>query len=123
MAELKHDESCIEGRNPVMEALKSGTNIDKIYMLKGDSQGSVIKIRRMAQEKRIPIVEVDRRKLDEMSVSHSHQGVIAKVSPVEMDLDTCAVIFFFNKSTSSPSLVYNPLLILESNCTAVTIAS
>ena len=74
MAELKVDESCIEGRNPVMEALKSGTNIDKIYIIKGEAQGSVIKIRRMAQEKRIPIVEVDRRKLDEMSNSHSHQG-------------------------------------------------
>ena len=83
MAELKVDESCIEGRNPVMEALKSGTNIDKIYIIKGEAQGSVIKIRRMAQEKRIPIVEVDRRKLDEMSNSHSHQGVIAKTSPVD----------------------------------------
>ena len=83
MAEVKLEESRIEGRNPVMEALRSGTNIDKIYIQKGDSQGSVIKIRRMAQDKKIPVVEVDRRKLDEMSNSHSHQGVIAQVSPVD----------------------------------------
>lgn len=79
----KFDESRIEGRNPVMEALKSGTNIDKIYIQKGEAQGSVIKIRKIAQEKRIPLVEVDKRKLDEMSNSHSHQGVIAQVSPVD----------------------------------------
>lgn len=76
-------EGRIEGRNPVMEALKSGKTIDKIYMLKGDGQGSVIKIRRMAQDKKIPIVEIDRKKIDEMSQSHSHQGVIALVSPVD----------------------------------------
>lgn len=73
----------IEGRNPVMEALKSGKTIDKIYLLKGDGQGSVVKIRSLAKQKKIPIVEIDRKKMDEMSVSHSHQGVIALVPPVD----------------------------------------
>lgn len=73
----------IEGRNPVMEALKSGKTIDKIYLLKGDGQGSIVKIRSLAKQKKIPIVEIDRKKMDEMSVSHSHQGVIALVPPVD----------------------------------------
>ena len=73
----------IEGRNPVMEALKSGKTIDKIYVLKGDGQGSVVKIRALAKQKKIPIVEIDRKKMDEMSESHSHQGVIALVPPVD----------------------------------------
>lgn len=76
-------EGRIEGRNPVMEALKSGKTIDKIYLLKGDGQGSIVKIRSLAKQKKIPIVEIDRKKMDEMSVSHSHQGVIALVPPVD----------------------------------------
>ncbi|MBO5453717.1 MAG: 23S rRNA (guanosine(2251)-2'-O)-methyltransferase RlmB [Clostridia bacterium] len=73
----------IEGRNPVLEALKSGKNIDKIYLSKGDIQGSVIKIKAIAKEKRIPVVEVERKKLDDMSETKSHQGVIALAPPVD----------------------------------------
>ena len=56
----------IEGRNPVMEALKSGKEIDKIYIAKGETQGSIIKIKGIAKEKGVLIVETDRKKLDEM---------------------------------------------------------
>ncbi len=73
----------IEGRNPVTEALKSGRNIDKIYIKKGDRQGSIIPIIRMAKEKGIIISETAGRKLDEMSESKNHQGVIALCSAVE----------------------------------------
>lgn len=73
----------IEGRNPVIEALKSEANIDKLYLLKGDTQGSIIKIRSMAKSKGILVIEADKRKLDEMSETGSHQGVIATTSPVE----------------------------------------
>lgn len=72
----------IEGRNPVMEALSSDRQIDKIYILKGERHGSVNKIIGMARDKKIQVVEVDRRKLDEMSETKSHQGIIASVSPV-----------------------------------------
>lgn len=72
----------IEGRNPVMEALKAGRQIDKIYVLKGERHGSVNKITGMAKAKKIPVVEIDRKKLDEMSETQSHQGIIACVSPV-----------------------------------------
>ena len=73
----------IEGRNPVTEALKSGRNIDKIYVKKGDKHGSIIPIIRMAKEKGITITETDGRKLDEMSETGAHQGVIALCSMAE----------------------------------------
>ena len=73
----------IEGRNPVIEAIKSGRSIDKIYVLKGESHGSVIKIKAMARDKRIPVVEIDKKKFSEMSDIASSQGVVANVSPVE----------------------------------------
>lgn len=67
----------IEGRNPVIEALKSGRTIDKILIQSGERNGSVKKIIALAREKKIVITEVDKAKLDKMSVTHSHQGVIA----------------------------------------------
>ena len=67
----------IEGRNPVIEALKSGRAIDKILIQSGDKNGSVKKIIALAREKKIVISEVDRQRLDKLSVTHSHQGVIA----------------------------------------------
>lgn len=73
----------IEGRNPVTEALKSGRNIDKIYVKKGDRHGSIIPIIRMAKEKGIQISEADARKLDEMSETGAHQGVIAVCAAAE----------------------------------------
>lgn len=73
----------IEGRNPVIEALKSGKNIDKIYIQKGDTQGSIIKIKAIARDKRIPVTEVERKKLDDMSETKSHQGVVALAPPID----------------------------------------
>ncbi|MFI3210084.1 MAG: 23S rRNA (guanosine(2251)-2'-O)-methyltransferase RlmB [Peptostreptococcaceae bacterium] len=68
----------IEGRNPVIEAIKSDREIDKI-MIAG-KEGSIKKILGMAKDKGIIVQNVDRNKLDEISESHSHQGVIAMVS-------------------------------------------
>ncbi len=73
----------IEGRNPVTEALKSGRYIDKIYIKKGDKHGSIIPVIRMAKEKGILITETDGRKLDEMSETGNHQGVIALCAAAE----------------------------------------
>ena len=73
----------IEGRNPVAEALKSGRNIDKIYIKKGDRHGSIIPIIRMAKEKGIQISEADASRLDEMSETGNHQGVIALCAAAE----------------------------------------
>lgn len=67
----------IEGRNPVIEALKSGRPIEKILIAKGDVSGSIREIIGIAKEKKLVIQNVDRKKLNEMSASHAHQGVIA----------------------------------------------
>lgn len=67
----------IEGRNAVIEALRSGENIDKIYLAKGETDKTLGHIASRAREKGIVVVEADRRKLDGMSRTHSHQGVIA----------------------------------------------
>lgn len=77
------DEGRLEGRNPVMEALKAGRTIDKILVSKGEKEGSIRKIIAMAKEKNIIIQEVDRAKLDSISVTRAHQGVIAYVSAKE----------------------------------------
>ena len=67
----------IEGRNAVIEALRSGENIDKIYLAKGETDKTLGHIASRAREKGIVVVEADRRKRDGMSRTHAHQGVIA----------------------------------------------
>ena len=67
----------IEGRNAVIEALRAGTAIDKIYLAKGETDKTLGHIASKARAAGIVVVEADRRKLDGMSRTHSHQGVIA----------------------------------------------
>ncbi len=67
----------IEGRNAVMEALKNDREIDYIYIKKGEMEGSINKIIGKAKDKKILIKIVDKNKLDEMSESKNHQGIIA----------------------------------------------
>ncbi len=73
----------IEGRNPIIEALRSGREIDKILVARGDRNGSIVKIISDAKKKGIVIQEVDRAKLDSMSQTKNHQGVIAYVATAE----------------------------------------
>ncbi len=78
----------IEGRNPIIEALKNNRSIEKIMVNKASKEGSIKKILAMAKEKKVIIQEVDRHKLDQMSESHAHQGVIAITSDYRYyDLD------------------------------------
>ena len=77
---MNEEKAFVEGRHPVEEALLSGRTIDKIYIAKGGKSANVNDILSMANEKKIPVSFVDRKKIDEMSESHSHQGIIAKVS-------------------------------------------
>jgi 23S rRNA (guanosine2251-2'-O)-methyltransferase len=67
----------IEGRNAVMEALRAGTAIDKIYLQKGETDKTLGHIASKARAAGTVVVEADRRKLDAMSRTHAHQGVIA----------------------------------------------
>lgn len=75
--EIEVREDILEGRNPVFEALKSGRQIDKILLAKGDNKGSVTRIIAMAKEKKILISEVERAKLDAISATGAHQGIVA----------------------------------------------
>ena len=67
----------IEGRNAVIEALRVGESIDKIYLARGETDAALGHIAASARDKGIVVVECDRRKLDGMSRTHAHQGVIA----------------------------------------------
>ena len=67
----------IEGRNAVIEALRAGTAIDKIYLAKGDTDSALGHIANTARANGVVVVNADRRKLDEMSRTPAHQGVIA----------------------------------------------
>ena len=67
----------IEGRNAVIEALRAGTAIDKIYLAKGDTDATLGHIASKARAAGVVVVETDRRKLDAMSRTHAHQGVVA----------------------------------------------
>lgn len=65
----------IVGRNAVLEHLKAGKDVEKIYVQKGELKGSIHKITGIAHEKGIVVVECDKKKLDEMSGGLPHQGV------------------------------------------------
>lgn len=67
----------IEGRNAVIEALRAGESIDKIYLAKGETDKTLGHIASKARAAGVVVVEADRRKLDGMSRTHAHQGVIA----------------------------------------------
>lgn len=78
----------VEGRNPVIESIKNNREIDKIMIANSAKEGSIKKIIGMAKEKNLVIQYVEKQKLDEISESHAHQGVIAQVSEYKYaDLD------------------------------------
>jgi 23S rRNA (guanosine2251-2'-O)-methyltransferase len=70
-------EDIIEGRNAVIEALRAGRPIDKVYIQKGETDKTLGHIASKAREAGCVVVDADRRKLDAMSNTHAHQGVIA----------------------------------------------
>jgi 23S rRNA (guanosine2251-2'-O)-methyltransferase len=71
------NDGVIEGRNAVTEALRSGVNIDKVFIAKGEVDSTLRFIAGTARAAGAAVVEADRRKLDSMSLTQSHQGVIA----------------------------------------------
>ena len=77
------DENTVIGRNAVYELLQSGRSVDKLFVAKGDRDGSIVKIVALALDRRIPVVEADRKKLDLMAMSTRHQGVIAMAAERE----------------------------------------
>ena len=73
VAEAEAD-GMIEGRNAVIEALRAGTAIDKIYLAKGETDKTLGHIASKARAAGVVVVEADRRKLDAMSRTHAHHG-------------------------------------------------
>ncbi|MBO4816430.1 MAG: 23S rRNA (guanosine(2251)-2'-O)-methyltransferase RlmB [Clostridia bacterium] len=71
----------IEGRNSVLELLESDRDINKILIAKGEKHGSINKIITLAKQRKIVIAEVERQKLNAISETKNHQGVIAIVPP------------------------------------------
>lgn len=69
--------SAVIGRNAVRELLKSGRDIDKIFVQRGEREGSIVALVSEAIQRHIPIVEVDRGKLDKMTSGAVHQGIVA----------------------------------------------
>ncbi|WP_017417147.1 23S rRNA (guanosine(2251)-2'-O)-methyltransferase RlmB [Clostridium tunisiense] len=74
-------EDLIEGRNAVIEALRSDRTIEQILVAKGDTKGSINVVLGLAKDKGTVVKYVERAKLDEMSQTGAHQGVIAIVTP------------------------------------------
>ncbi len=73
----------IEGRNAVLELLESDKDINKIYITAGQKKGSINKIIAIAKEKKIIVVEKEKRQMDMMAGTENYQGVIAIVPPYE----------------------------------------
>lgn len=69
--------SCVIGRNAVSELLKSGRDIDKIYIKKGERTGSITVIAAEAIKRGIPVIDAENSKLDFMANGQPHQGVVA----------------------------------------------
>ena len=74
---VEENEGQLEGRNAIQEALKSGRTIDKLFVASGDTDKGLQRLAAQAKEAGAVVVPVDRRKLDAMSFTRSHQGVIA----------------------------------------------
>lgn len=76
-------EGQLEGRNAVTEALRSGRTMDKVFIAAGDTDKALQRLAAQAKEAGAVVVPVDRRKLDAMSTTRAHQGVIALAAATE----------------------------------------
>ncbi|MBP5744895.1 MAG: 23S rRNA (guanosine(2251)-2'-O)-methyltransferase RlmB [Lachnospiraceae bacterium] len=81
--ETKINETLIEGRNPVIEAIRAGKPIDKLLILDGCNDGPVMSIKREAKKKDIFVKYVAKERLDQLSETGKHQGVIAYTAAYE----------------------------------------
>lgn len=73
-------ENLLEGRNAVQEALAAGRPVDKLYLAAGETDRALARLAAMARQAGAAVVETDRRKLDQLSSTGAHQGVIAMVA-------------------------------------------
>lgn len=81
--EISRQEFILEGRNAVIEAYRSGRVIDRLYLLDGCQDGPIMTIKREAKKYGTPVKFVTRERLDQMSATGKHQGVIASAAAYE----------------------------------------
>ena len=80
---MRYQEFTIEGRNAVIEAFRSGKTIDKVYILDGCQDGPIMTIKREAKKQDTMLKYVAKERLDQMSETGKHQGVIAIAAAYE----------------------------------------
>ena len=80
---MEYEEFTIEGRNAVIEAFRAGKTIDRLYILDGCQDGPIMTIKREAQKQNVMIKFVAKERLDQMSETGHHQGVIAQAAAYE----------------------------------------
>jgi len=97
-------DSYIEGRNAVLEALRAGMAIDKIYIAKGEIDATLKHIASLARSSGAVVSEADRRKLDQMSLTRAHQGVIASAACVKY-LSVGDILEIARKKGEAPLIV------------------
>ena len=83
MQPVEENENQLEGRNALTEALRNGRTIDKVFIAAGETDKGLQRLAAQAKEAGAVVVAVDRRKLDFMSTTHAHQGVIAYAAAKE----------------------------------------
>ena len=81
--ERELNENQVEGRNAWLEVLKSGRDVEKIIVAKGNTEGTIKRIIGMATERGIVVQQIDRQRLDDMSQTKNHQGIIGFVATHE----------------------------------------
>ncbi|MFV0502887.1 MAG: 23S rRNA (guanosine(2251)-2'-O)-methyltransferase RlmB [Lachnospirales bacterium] len=94
----------LEGRNAVLEALNSDRQIDKIWFKKGEIEGTLKLIKAKAKEKNIVVQEINKYKLDEISNSHNHQGVIA-ICPVKEYVEVDEILELAKVRNEDPFII------------------
>lgn len=80
---MRYEEFTIEGRNAVIEAYRAGRPIDKLFILDGCQDGPILTIKREAKAKQTPVKFVTKERLDQLSETEKHQGVIAYAAAYE----------------------------------------
>ncbi len=94
----------VEGRNAVLELLESGKDINKIYIEKGEKQGSINKIIAKANERKVLITEIDKQKFRQMVQTPNAQGIIAIVPPFDY-CDVYDIITLAKQRKEEPFIV------------------
>ncbi|MDW7675386.1 MAG: 23S rRNA (guanosine(2251)-2'-O)-methyltransferase RlmB [Bacillota bacterium] len=80
---MDQDKGFIVGKNAIMEALKARRQLNKIFLATGATSGALKDLLALAKAQKVPVKQVERRKLDEMCPDVKHQGIVASVPPME----------------------------------------